>query len=99
MLAFTNADGPLTQPFLHHVRANPISAAFALRYIHTLVRRWAASGKTGRCAPDIGTGPAEWYLGRMGIRQSGQIGRAVRAAAAAGACLMLVNCAQNGKFS
>src|SRR5438128_10412847 len=50
-------------------------------------------------APEIGTRPAQWYLGRMGIRQSNQVGRAVRAAAAAAACLMLANCAQNGKFS
>jgi rare lipoprotein A len=35
----------------------------------------------------------------MGIRQSYQLGRAVRAAAVAGACLLLANCAQNGKFS
>src|SRR5712675_1496789 len=35
----------------------------------------------------------------MGIRRSNQVGRAVRAAAVAGACLMLANCAQNGKFS
>jgi hypothetical protein len=33
------------QPFLHHVRAHPISAAFTLRYIHTSVRRWGASGR------------------------------------------------------
>jgi rare lipoprotein A len=43
--------------------------------------------------------PAEWYLGRMGIRQSEQVGRAARAAAVAGACLLVANCAQNGKFS
>jgi rare lipoprotein A len=35
----------------------------------------------------------------MGIRQTVQLGRAVRAATAAAACLMLANCAQNGKFS
>src|SRR4051812_22630111 len=35
----------------------------------------------------------------MGIRQSVQLGRAARAATAAAACLMLANCAQNGKFS
>src|SRR3954471_20975538 len=38
-------------------------------------------------------------FGRMGIRQSDRVGRATRAAAVAGACLMLANCAQNGKFS
>src|ERR1700709_1272423 len=35
----------------------------------------------------------------MGIRRSIPVGRAVRAAAAAGACLLVANCAQNGKFS
>src|SRR3954467_8348321 len=50
-------------------------------------------------APRVGACPAQWYLGRMGIRQTVQLGRAVRAAAAAGACLLLANCAQNGKFS
>ena len=35
----------------------------------------------------------------MGIRHSDQLGRAVRAAAVAGACALLANCAQNGKFS
>src|SRR3954451_8249277 len=43
--------------------------------------------------------PAEWDLGRMGIRQSEQVGRAARAAAVAGVCLLVANCAQNGKFS
>src|SRR3954454_6356499 len=50
-------------------------------------------------APRVGACPAQWYLGRMGIRQTVQLGRAVRAATAAAACLMLANCAQNGKFS
>src|SRR4051812_21377204 len=50
-------------------------------------------------APRVGACPAQWYLGRMGIRQTVQLGRAVRAAAAAAVCLMLANCAQNGKFS
>src|SRR6195952_5150742 len=35
----------------------------------------------------------------MGIRRSNQVSRAVRVAAVAGACLLLANCAQNGKFS
>src|ERR1700755_1294371 len=35
----------------------------------------------------------------MGIRRSNQVGGAVRAADVAGACLLLANCAQNGKFS
>jgi hypothetical protein len=28
---------------IHHPGALPISAAFRLRYLHSLVRRWAAS--------------------------------------------------------
>src|SRR4051794_41410867 len=35
----------------------------------------------------------------MGIRQSDRLGQAARIAAAASACLLLANCAQNGKFS
>jgi rare lipoprotein A len=35
----------------------------------------------------------------MGIRRSDPVGRAARAVAAAGACLLLANCASSGKFS
>jgi rare lipoprotein A len=49
--------------------------------------------------PDVGTRPAEWYLGRMGIRRSDIAGQAARAAAVVAACLLVANCAQNGKFS
>src|SRR3979409_887002 len=35
----------------------------------------------------------------MVVRPSAQLGRAVRAAAIAGACVLLANCAKNGKFS
>jgi rare lipoprotein A len=35
----------------------------------------------------------------MGIHRSDSIGRAARAAAAVGACLIVANCAQSGKFS
>lgn len=38
-------------------------------------------------------------LGRMGNPGSDRIGRAVRAVVAAGACLILANCASSGKFS
>jgi hypothetical protein len=34
----------LTQPLIHHHKALPIFAAFGLRYIHILVRKWAALG-------------------------------------------------------
>jgi uncharacterized membrane protein len=35
------------QPLIYHPEALPISAAFGLRYVHTLMRRWAASGMVG----------------------------------------------------
>src|SRR5438309_10226068 len=35
----------------------------------------------------------------MEIRYSDRLGRTMRAAAVAGACALLANCAQNGKFS
>ena len=43
--------------------------------------------------------PAEWYLGRMGIRRSHPVVRAARGAAAVAACLALANCASSGKFA
>jgi len=36
------------QPLIYHPNALPISAAFGLRYVHTLMRRWAASGMYDR---------------------------------------------------
>src|SRR5262249_12659433 len=36
------------QPLIHHATAVPISAAFALRYRHYPMRRWAASGVAAR---------------------------------------------------
>ena len=42
-----------TQRFVYHPGAVPISAAFRLRYIHTLMRKWAASGTRGRQAHKI----------------------------------------------
>jgi hypothetical protein len=49
-----------TQPLIHHRKALPIFAAFGLRYIHTLVRKWAALGTGSGCAPQVGMRPAEW---------------------------------------
>lgn len=43
--------------------------------------------------------PGNWSWGRMGKPDSDRIGRAARAVAAAGACLMLANCGSSGKFS
>src|ERR1043166_6466815 len=42
---------------------------------------------------------AEWYFGRMGIRRSGPAGTAARISVVVAACLVVANCAQNGKFS
>jgi rare lipoprotein A len=47
----------------------------------------------------MGSRPAEWYFGRMGIRRSDLGSNAVRTAAVVAACLLVANCAQNGKFS
>src|SRR5579875_1507440 len=71
------------QPLIHHDQALPISAAFALRYVHDLMRKWAASGGVTRPLPAVvGAGPVEWYLGRMGIRRSDQTVLMARSAAA-----------------
>src|SRR6202048_1577939 len=43
--------------------------------------------------------PPRWYLGRRGMRKSHPVGRAARAVAAVGACLVLANCASSGKFA
>src|ERR1700729_2620038 len=43
--------------------------------------------------------PVEWYLGRMGIRQSDPVFRAARGVAAVATCLVLANCASSGKFA
>jgi hypothetical protein len=50
----------LTQPLIHHHKALPIFAAFGLRYIHDLVRKWAALGTCSGCAPQVGMRPAGW---------------------------------------
>jgi hypothetical protein len=42
--ASENPCGTQLQRLIHHLGALPISAAFGLRYIDTLMRRWAASG-------------------------------------------------------
>ena len=87
------------QPLIHHGEAHPISAAFGLRYLHILVRRWAASGRSTAGCLDVGMRAGEWYLGRMGIRLSDPVARAARFAVAAGACLVVANCASSGKFA
>ena len=50
----------LAQPLIHHPKALPIFAAFGLRYIHILVRKWAALATCSGCAPQLGMRPAEW---------------------------------------
>src|SRR3954463_11538479 len=79
------ATNPSPRPY------HPISAAFALRYVDVPARRWAASGRPAVVAPDIGSRPAEWYLGRMGIRRSDLAANAVRIAAVVAACLVVAN--------
>jgi len=87
------------QPLIHHPAALPISAVFRLRYHHTLMRRWAASGPLARERLQVCTRPVEWYSGRMGIRGSDPVSLLARAAIVAGACFFLANCASSGKFA
>jgi hypothetical protein len=48
------------QRLIYHPEPLPISAAFAMRYLHDLVRRWAApERRTGGCL-EIGTRAVEW---------------------------------------
>ena len=51
---------PQMQRLIHHPRALPISAVFGLRYVHTLVRKWAASGAYDGRVPEVGMRPVEW---------------------------------------
>ena len=39
------------QPLIYHPAALPISAVFGLRYVHKLVRKWAASATHDRLVP------------------------------------------------
>src|SRR6266850_694575 len=87
------------QPLIHHPAALPISAVFRLRYHHTLMRRWAASGPLARERLQVGTRPVEWYSGRMGILRSDPVRLMARGAIAAGTCLVLANCASSDKFA
>lgn len=41
--ATTGRDGATSQPLIHQADALPISAVFRMRYLHDLMRRWAAS--------------------------------------------------------
>ena len=50
----------IRQPLIHHHNALPIFAAFGLRYVHILVRKWAALGTCGGRAPEVGMRPVEW---------------------------------------
>jgi hypothetical protein len=51
---------PPQQPLIYHAAALPISAVFQLRYLHSLMRRWAASGRGYRRGLDVGTLAVEW---------------------------------------
>src|SRR3954467_220588 len=52
-----------------------------------------------RSQSGLGTPPAKWYLGRMGIRRSDSVLRVARAAATAATCFALANCASSNKFA
>jgi hypothetical protein len=49
------------QRLIHHRKTHPISAAIRLRYLHQMMRRWAASTRfiAGNC-PGVGAYPVEW---------------------------------------
>src|SRR5260370_41111464 len=87
------------QPLIHHPAALPISAVFRLRYHHTSMRRWAASGPLARHRLQVGTRPVEWDSGPMGIRGSDPVSLMARGAIVAEACLMLANCPSSGKIA
>ena len=44
----------LRQPLIHHPAALPISAVFGMRYLHSLMRRWAVSGPGTVKCPEVG---------------------------------------------
>ena len=50
----------LLQPLIHHPAALPISAVFGMRYLHALMRRWAASGPDIAKCPEVGTLAVDW---------------------------------------
>ena len=52
-------DSPMPrQVLIHHPKPLPISASFGVRYLHTLMRRWAASRKSHW--PRVGACALEW---------------------------------------
>jgi hypothetical protein len=59
-------DGPPRQPLIHHLTALPISAVFGMRYLHILVRRWAASGRVAVRCLEAGMLAAEMVIGANG---------------------------------
>lgn len=59
---------------------------------------WACIGR-GWGSAELGAGCGNGIRGLMGIRERDSKGRAARVVVAAGACLVLANCAQNGQFS
>ena len=50
----------LTQPLIHHRKASPFPPRSRLRYLHNLMRRWAASRRCSGCVPEVGSAPVEW---------------------------------------
>jgi hypothetical protein len=57
-LIWSKMQPPEKEPLVYHGRLDPISAAFALRYIHTLVRKWAVSELL--TAAKVGTRSPGW---------------------------------------
>jgi hypothetical protein len=53
-------DGLPSQPLIHYARALPISAVFALRYVNTLMRKWAHRGRAAAECLEVGVRPVKW---------------------------------------
>src|SRR3954470_8024876 len=79
----------------------PCSGCVIVTTSDAVVGRLGAKDRTAlpRSQSGLGTAPAEWYLGRMGIRRSDSVLRAARAAAAVANCLAPANCASSHKFA
>jgi hypothetical protein len=58
--------GSPMQPLIHHFDALPISAVFGLRYVHDLVRKWAASETHCRRTPSSRHAAGRMVIGAHG---------------------------------
>ena len=79
----------------------PCSGCVILTASDAVVGRLGLRDRTAlpRRQSGLGTRPAKWYLGRMGIRRSNSVLRAARGVAAVATCLALANCASSNKFA